>query len=199
MENEKSVQGSAKAEDSKEYVQGQLPLNDEETMPSDLNPRQWATYRLVRQRSLVGGFCTQREIVDNYPKFARTPNGNSYIAHDDGYCWVENSAHGDHCRTILSDVYAINESYGIMKILVATDYQYRLGTEEECGMFYWRMKISGNMKEHRAGVIKAKMDQDGQGQILSRCLRLIYDGADKKTKKFIETYINEDPQYGKGK
>jgi|GEM_PF-4760711 len=170
-------------------------FDESEEQPSDLNPRQWATYRLVRSRSLLGGFCTQREIVDNYPKFSKDSKGNVVVVHEDGYCWVENSSHGDHCRTIISDVYAINESYEIMKILVAIDYQYRLGTEEECADYYWRMKISGNMKEHRAAVIKSKMKSDGQGQLLSRRLKAIYDSSDKKTKRFIETYITEDPQY----
>jgi len=168
---------------------------EETRQPSDLNPRQWATYRLIRSRSLIGGFCTQREIADNYPRFARDEKGNLRMVNEDGYCWVEDSSHGDHCRTILSDVYAINESYEITKILVAIDYQYRLGTEEECADYYWKMKISGNMKEHRAALIKAKMRQDGQGQLLSRRLKAVYDGSDKKTKKFIESFITEDPEY----
>ncbi len=149
---------------------------------SDLNPRQWATYRLIEEKSLKGLSCSQREICDNYPS----------KDHEDGYVYVENPSHGDHCRQILNDVYAINESYSIMKIVVVKDMTYKLGTKEECADYYWRLVIPAGKKEHRAKLIKDKMEQDGQGQLLSRSLKEIYRNADKKTKEYIEAYIDEE-------
>lgn len=153
---------------------------------SDLNPRQWATYRLIREKSLAGSFCTQKDICLNFPRFGE----DGREIDEDGYNYVENPSHGDHCRTILDDVYAINESYEIEKIVVVKDMTYRLGTEEECADYYWRLVIPAGKKEHRAKLIKDKMEQDGQGQLLSRSLREIYKTADKKTREYIEAYID---------
>ena len=147
---------------------------------SDLNPRQWATYRFIKAKSEKGLSCSQWEICGNYPA----------SEHKDGYSYVENPSHGDHCRQILSDVYAINESYEIEKIVVVRDMAYKLGTYEECADYYWRLVIPAGKKEHRAKLIKDKMAQDGQGQLLSRSLREIYRNADKKTRAYIETYID---------
>lgn len=150
---------------------------------SDLTPRQWAAYRMIKEKSLQGSFCTQRDLCDGYSANDRK----------DGYVYVENPKHGDHCRAILNDVYAINESYEIEKIVVVKDMTYRLGTEEECADYYWRLVIPAGKKERRAKAIKDKMGRDGQGQLLSRRLKEIYDGSDPKTKRFIEAFIDKGP------
>jgi hypothetical protein len=144
-----------------------------------LNPRQWATYRFIKDLSEMGKEATQFAIYLNYQK----------NLHDDGYVWEENPKHGDHCRLIWSDIKAINESPEVEKIIVIDKYTYRLGTDWECIEYYSYLKKKALLLMKRAYTIFGKMSKDGQGKLISDQDKMIGDNS--AARPFVEAFMEK--------
>jgi hypothetical protein len=146
-----------------------------------MNPRQWATYRLIESNSLEGRTTTLNEVFANYCA-AEHPS--------DGYRWNESDKRGNKCRAVWDDIQTINNSLEIDKIVVVENYTYRIGTEEECEA-YWRYLHSKAMSLlKRASDVACKMQRNFQGKLLSNQGNAIAD--DSGEKQFYETYFSEE-------
>ena len=144
-----------------------------------LNPRQWATYRFIKDLSEMGKEATQFAIYLNYQK----------NLHDDGYVWKDNPKHGDHCRSIISDVNAINASPEVEKIIVVKDYTYKLGNDEDCADYFKYLKGKAMRLFKRAYLILGKMSADGQGKLISDQDKMIGDNS--AARPFVEAFMEK--------
>ena len=126
---------------------------------TNLTPRQWRTYNLIKRNSMCGRVTTPREIVDNYSSFES----------DDGYVWTDNPRIHCHCSTIWQDVNVINSEWNIAKILIWDEnYNYRVASSPEevkefCNRIYWKKAMS---KLWRHGNLLSKVRRNGQCRIL---------------------------------
>lgn len=143
---------------------------------TNLTTRQWKTYNLIRDNSLLGRVTTPREIVDNY----------SCNMYKDGYVWTDNPRNHSHCSTIWQDVNDINSEWNIAKILIwDEDYNYKFAeTPEEvkefCNRIYWKKAMS---KLWRHGNLTRKVRRDGQ-------CRFLFDDK-SKAREYWQAFFNE--------
>jgi len=142
-----------------------------------MTPRQWALYRFLSERSTIDGWSSsQKDIFLCYPD----------SEHEDGYHYVESPKHGDHLRELWDDVQAINSTDEVDKIIVVKDYEYKLGSSEECAAEFSKLFRKHQDSLKRALCVLSKMKKDGQGKILSNALREIND--DSTAKRFVESF-----------
>ena len=139
-----------------------------------LTPRQWATYRLIKSNSLKGLKTTQKEIFENV----------------NGYVWNEEVAAHDHCVAIGTDVRAINLSFETEKIICYKNFEYWLGTKEECDAFLDDLWKQLSPRLIRYWFYKKKLSQDGQGKLISKQMKPI--DADSQAREFVESYLKRD-------
>lgn len=142
---------------------------------SELTPRQWALYRLIKYNSLVEHRkTTQKEICDKL--------GETF-----GYKWVETSGENhDHCSTIWKDIKDNNESYEHDKIIISKNYEYWIGNEEETQEFLNELWNNLCPRLVRYWNYKQKVARNGQGQLFSTKLNPIDENS--KAREFIESY-----------
>ena len=146
----------------------------EEEKETYLTPRQWATYRLIKSNSLMGRKTTQREIYEKV----------------DGYVWNDEIAAHDHCVAIGSDIRILNLSYETEKIICYKNFEYWLGTKEECDEFLddlWNQLLP---RLTRYWFYKNKLSEDGQGKLLSKQMKVI--DANSKAREFVESYLRRE-------
>lgn len=148
-----------------------LKQKEENDKDTHLTPRQWATYRLIKENSLNGLKTTQKEIFEKV----------------NGYVWNEEITAHDHCVAIGSDVRAINLSYETEKIICYKDFEYWLGTKEETENFINDLWEQLAPRLVRYWFYKKKVAQNGQFQLLSRQLNPIDDKS--KARAYIESYL----------
>jgi hypothetical protein len=139
---------------------------------SELNPRQWHLYNLLKTHSKRFTTYMSKETIvtllkkDYEPDFKQTEHNSSAFA------------------MLRADVKAINESFVIKKIVVSNSDGYRLGTKEEATQFterYFKKLCKGmSLYWH---LIKDKYQKDGQGV-------LVQDKS--KAHEFIESFINQE-------
>mgnify|MGYP003290075896 CR=1 FL=1 len=118
---------------------------------SELTPRQWEVWRLIKHNSLVEHRkTTQREIYEKV----------------DGFVWNDDEKTHDHCTAIWNDIKANNESLEHDKIIISKNFEYWIGSERETKEFIkglWRA-LSPRLKRYWAYLNKANLD--GQGKLL---------------------------------
>ena len=138
---------------------------------SELNPRQWALYRLIYTNSIVlGRKTTQKEICDSIR----------------GYEWNDDPTTHDHCSAIWTDITANNLSFSHDKIIISKNFEYWIGNEEETKEFLndlWNQLAPRLM---RYWFYKAKIKRNGYGKLLSNDLEPITDNS--KAREFIESF-----------
>ena len=152
-------------------IKEKLPKAQEDT-DKKLTPRQWATYRLIKENSLNGRKTTQKEIFEKV----------------DGYVWNEEISAHDHCVAIGSDIRIINLSYETEKIICYKDFEYWLGTKEETENFIDDLWTQLAPRLYRYWFYKKKISNDGQCQLLSRQLKPIDETS--KAREYIESFLN---------
>ena len=138
---------------------------------SDLSPRAWAVYRLIYNNSIVfHKKTTQREIYESV----------------NGYEWNDSETCHDHCPAIWKDITENNLSFSHDKIIIAKNFNYWIGNEEETKEFLndlWNQLAPRLM---RYWFYKTKIERNGQGKLLSNELQPI--GEDSKAREFIESF-----------
>ena len=144
---------------------------------SELTPRQWALYRLIKHNSLVEHRkTTQKEICDKLADY--------------GYKWVEKSNENhDHCSTIWKDIKDNNESYEHDKIIISKNFEYWIGNEEETQEFLNQLWKDLCPRLVRYWNYKTKVARNGQGQLFSTKMNPIDENS--KARAFIESYGEE--------
>ena len=149
----------------------------EQEPKSELTPRQWALYRLIKHNSLVEHrVTTQKEICEKLGSY--------------GYKFVEKSGENhDHCSTIWKDVKDNNESYEHDKIIISKNGTYWIGNEEETQEFLDKLWKDLCPRLCRYWNYKQKVSRNGQGQLFSTQLNPIDENS--KARAFIESYGEE--------
>ena len=146
---------------------------EKEEPKSELTPRQWALYRLIKHNSLVEHRkTTQKEICDVLRAY--------------GYKWDEDERSHDHCTAIWKDVKDNNESYEHDKIIISKNFEYWIGNEEETQEFLNQLWKDLCPRLIRFWNYKNKVARDGQYQLLSTKLNPIDESS--KARHFIESY-----------
>lgn len=150
---------------------------DKEHKESKLTPRQWALLNLIKQNSFVGKRKTsQREICDALKEY--------------GYEWRETSgSNHDHCSAIWKDIKDINMSYQTDKIIIADNFQYWIGNEQETTDFIndlWQ-DLCPRLIRYWAYFNKAK--RNGQMLLIDRKGNAIDENS--KARAFVESYNEE--------
>lgn len=134
---------------------------------SELTPRAWATYNLIKHNSLVE--CrktTQREI---YEKVS-------------GYEWNSDDKCHDHCPAIWKDITDNNLSYEHDKVIISNRFEYWIGSAEETKKFLqdlWKA-LSPRLKRYWQFVKKIGMD--GQGKLFDK------NGNQNQVRDFYECF-----------
>ena len=137
---------------------------------SELTPRQWKVYRLIRTNSLNGFKTTQREI---YEKIS-------------GYEWNNDEKCHDHCPAIWNDIAANNLSLEHDKVIISKNFSYWIGNEEETQDFIDNLWKQLAPRLQRYWFYKQKVSKNGYGKLLSNELEPI--DSDSKAREFIESY-----------
>lgn len=149
---------------------------EETESKSELTPRQWALYRLIRHNSLVEHRkTTQKEICIALRQY--------------GYKWDEDEKCHDHCTAIWKDVKDNNESYEHDKIIISKNFEYWIGNEEETQEFLNQLWKDLCPRLVRYWNYKTKVERNGQMQLFSKKLNPIDESS--KARNFIESYGTE--------
>lgn len=140
---------------------------------SNLTPRQWALYRLIKHNSLVEHRkTTQKEICDTLKDY--------------GYEWNDNPKSHDHCSMIWKDVKDNNESYEHDKIIISDNFEYWIGNKEETLNFLDKLWSDISPRLVRYWAYLKKVGRDGQGLVIDRKGNVIDE--DSQARAFIESY-----------
>lgn len=158
------------------FVEAAKQEEPQEEQTSELTPRQWALYRLIKYNSLVEHRkTTQKEICDKLS------------AH--GYKWDDEEKSHDHCTAIWKDVKDNNESYEHDKIIISKNFEYWIGNEEETQEFLNKLWSDLCPRLVRYWNYKTKVARNGQGQLFSTKMNPIDENS--KAREFIESYGTE--------
>ena len=151
-------------------------FKESEEKKSDLTPRQWALYRLIKHNSLVEHRkTTQKEICDTLFEY--------------GYKYNDSITAHDHCTTIWRDIAKNNLSLEHDKIIISDNFEYWIGNEEETQEFLDQLWKDLCPRLVRYWNYKQKVARNGQGQLLTTQLNPIDE--DSKARAFIESYGKE--------
>lgn len=155
--------------------------NEEERLPqeSELTPRQWALYNLIKHNSLVEHRkTTQREIYEK-------------LGQEFGYEWTESNNTSDNCTPIWGDVVANNLSYEHDKLIITRNYKYWIGSKEENEAFLRKLWKDIAPRLHRYWQYVKKIGSDGQGKIYDKNLNPV-DDEESNARFFHECFNDYD-------
>lgn len=151
---------------------------------NNLSPMEWAIYRYIRKKSYLqtdnpdDKWTTQRELVDVV---------NSDLTINDKLEYNEGDY--NHCRRLWTIINGINQSGKVQKIIVTKNYKYKLGTKKECKEYFRKLRKDALLKLVRLSVLERRMEQNGQGQLLSQDLNPITD--ESSARGFLESLVPE--------
>jgi hypothetical protein len=154
--------------------------------PKPLTPRQWNLYRHIKFCTETGRFNSQTNSYDHFANQESICKSWGTNIHEDGFVYLADSKHGDHCRSIWNDIQAINASPEVEKIIVVDNYTYRLGTDEECQRYFLWLKHKAVVLLKRAYIVYGKMSKDGQGKLISCQDNWI--GEDSAARSFVDAF-----------
>ena len=151
-------------------------VSEEETQEepkSELTPRQWALYRLIKHNSLVEHRkTTQKEICDRLGEY--------------GYKWDEDEKCHDHCVPIWKDIKDNNESYEHDKIIISKNFEYWVGSSQETKDFLKGLWNSLAPRLRRYWLYVKKVGMDGMGKLFDK------NGNQNQLSDFYECFNNYD-------
>lgn len=158
------------------FVAAAAAEEQKEEQKSELTPRQWALYRLIKYNSLVEHRkTTQREICDKLSDY--------------GYKWDDDEKSHDHCTAVWKDIKDNNESYEHDKVIISKNFEYWIGNEEETKEFIDKLWSDLCPRLVRYWNYKTKVARNGQGQLFSTKMNPIDENS--KAREFIESYGTE--------
>lgn len=148
-------------------------FKESEEKKSDLTPRQWALYRLIKHNSLVEHRkTTQKEICDTLFEY--------------GYKYNDSITAHDRCTMIWKDIVKNNLSIEHDKIIISDNFEYWIGNEEETQEYLDQLWKDLCPRLVRYWNYRQKVARNGQGQLLTTQLNPIDE--DSKARAFIESY-----------
>ena len=154
------------------FKQAEKEIKQEEPK-SELSPRAWALYRLIKHNSLVEHRkTTQKEICDKLADY--------------GYKYDDEKKSHDHCTAVWKDIKDNNESYEHDKIIISKNFEYWIGNEEETQEFLNQLWKDLCPRLVRYWNYKTKVARNGQGQLFSTKMNPIDENS--KARAFIESY-----------
>lgn len=144
----------------------------DEERHSELTPRQWALWRLIKHNSMVElRKTTQREIYETLKDY--------------GYEWNDSETTHDHCSQIWNDIATNNLSYEHQKIIISKNFEYWIGNEEETQEFINDLWQQLAPRLYRYWHFKSKSKMHGQGRFFDKNLKPIDENG---AREFIESY-----------
>lgn len=139
-----------------------------------LTPNQWKLYRYLRDRSLFSLDTCVAEICDYMPE-AYTLNGKE--------------SNFSNCPNLYRDIYVINASSEVEKIIIKDNNNFKLATKEEARKYADKMKERAIKVFKKYWDVERKIANDGQGKLIS-CQNKAID-ATSDARQFVETFIKE--------
>lgn len=135
-----------------------------------LDTRQWQLFNYLLSNK--DRAVTQRELIDSIRGYEESGK----LSHD-------------KCPSIYADIDKINKSKEIDKIILIDNFNYKIANKEEAIDFanYYLRKALKALK--RYWTLIDKINNDGQGKLLSNQDHPIDDKS--KAKRFFETFIND--------
>ena len=143
-----------------------------------LTPRQWATYRFIKNRSEDGRRATISDLIANYPYSEEM---------EDGYKASSNPNAHDKCKAVWQDIETLNKSSEIEKIIIIDNFTYRLSNKEESEAYAKKLYDKAVKAMARYARIRRKMNKDGQGKLIS-CQGNEID-EDSEARAFVEAFV----------
>ena len=135
----------------------------EEQMSTDLTPRQWWLYRLIRKASEESKRLSVAEIIEQQELAKK----NNELTFTDFYFFKDASGNHSNCPELYADKDAINESDRIDKVLCVSNGQFYLGTERESIIYHNKLMHNVCRDSHKAKIIRDKISQDGQCKLFT--------------------------------
>lgn len=135
-----------------------LEGGDVRPQETNLTPRQWAVYRLIKINSLVEHRKTsQREIFERV----------------DGFVWNDEDAVHDHCPAIWSDIAKNNLSFEHQHLIINDKFEYWIGSKRECQEYLKKLWNDLAPRLHRYWQYVKLLGYDGQGRLYDKNLNPI--------------------------
>ena len=153
--------------------------------PSELTPRQWWLYRLLKALSEKEIKVSIKEIIDYQNKYYEAFK----LTYDDLYQFNETEGNHSNCPAIYDDVHAINECDRIDKIVCFKNNQFYIGTEKEAIEYHNKLMHTVCRDSHKASIIRQKISQDGQGKLFTYDL---VEMEKSKGRDYHEAFIRQE-------
>lgn len=167
---------------------------DSEKKPVGITPRQWATYRLVRERSLKGLSTPLSMIFSNYCAADHPEDGyvwtKTYTDNFGSKHWKEYKYQSETVcyRQVWSDINALKKSPELEKAIVFKHYNYELGSKDKIEKQRDEYKERAIKLLVRASILDKKIKADGQGKLISCQGKEITD--DSQARRFVDSFID---------
>lgn len=147
---------------------------------TNLSPRCWWLYRLVKSYSEQGKRISVEEIVNEQ-------NANKEkLTFTDFYQFAENDIY-KNCPAIYEDKDIINESEEIDKILCCKNREFYIGSEQENIEYHNKLMKKVCDYSHKAKLIREKISQNGQMKLFT--YDLVEMEKSQNGRDYHETYL----------
>lgn len=134
-----------------------------EEQPSELTPRQWWLYRLIKACSEQDKKLSIKEIVEYQSRYFEAKK----LTYSDLYQFKETEGNHSNCPAIYDDVHTINECDRIDKIVCFKNNQFYIGTERENIEYHNKLMHNVCRDSHKCKIIRDKISEDGQMKLFT--------------------------------
>ena len=156
-----------------------------EDKPSELTPRQWWLYRLIKWASEQEMKLSVAQIIDYQEKYKE----QGKLTFDDLYQFKDAEGNHSNCPDLYGDKDAINECDRIDKVLCVKNGQFYLGTERENIEYHNKLMHNVCRDSHKCKIIRDKISQDGQMKLFTVDL---VEMEKSKGRDFHEAFIRQE-------
>lgn len=160
-------------------------MTDEEKVPSELTPRQWWLYRLVKWASEQELKLSVKDIIDYQTKY----NSAGKLTFTDLYQFKDADGNHSNCPQLYEDKDIINECDRLDKVLCVKNNQFYIGTEKENIEYHNKLMHKVYLYSHKAKLIREKISQDGQMKLFTYDLVEI---EKSKGRDYHEAFIRQE-------
>ena len=159
---------------------------EKEEQPSELTPRQWWLYRLIKACSEQDKKLSIKEIIEYQTRYLEAKK----LTYGDLYQFKETEGNHSNCPAIYDDVHTINECDRIDKIVCFKNNQFYIGTERETIEYHNKLMHNVCRDSHKAAIIRQKISQDGQYKLFTYDFVPVENS--KGGREYHEAYINHE-------
>ena len=147
---------------------------------TNLSPRCWWLYRLVKSYSEQGKRISLEEIVEYQ-------NANKEKLTFTNFYQIDQDDKNKNCSAIYEDKDQINESEEIDKILCCKNREFYIGSEQENIEYHNKLMKKVCDYSHKAKLIREKISQNGQMKLFT--YDLVEMEKSKNGRDYHETYL----------